>query len=53
MYGNFSFLALLMPAVEKEEKNENTMSTVLLNSSGTLVGCYANETGGEESKQIC
>lgn len=22
MYGNFSFLALLMPAVEKEEKNE-------------------------------
>ena len=53
MYGNFPFLAPLLPVVEDKEKTKNTVSTVLLNSSGALAGCYANEVGGEESKQIC
>lgn len=53
MYDNFSFLAPLLPVVEDKEKNKNTESTVLLNLSGALAGCYANEIRREESKQIC
>lgn len=47
----FRFLGPLLPVVEDKEKN--TVSTVLLNLSGALAGCYANEVGREESKQIC